>query len=76
MLRDKPTFECEWKIAKVLRPLAQGPLTRNQAKAATGLARRATLDGVTPRQSIPEGPEWVVSLSLRLLARSEILNKK
>jgi hypothetical protein len=37
MLRDKPSFECEWKLAKVLSPLAQGPLTRNQAKAAEGL---------------------------------------
>ena len=27
MLRDKPSGEREWKIAKVLRPLAQGPLT-------------------------------------------------
>jgi hypothetical protein len=36
MLRDKPSFECESKIAKVLRPVAQGPLTHNQAKAATG----------------------------------------
>jgi hypothetical protein len=36
MLRDEPSLECEWKIAKVLRPVAQGPLTRHQAKAATG----------------------------------------
>jgi hypothetical protein len=32
MLRDKPSFECECKIAKVLRPL-----THRQAQVAEGL---------------------------------------
>jgi hypothetical protein len=36
-LRDKPSFECEWKIPKVLRPLAQYPLTHRQAQVAEGL---------------------------------------
>jgi len=37
MLRDKPSCECEWKISKVLRPLAQGPLTGSQAQVVAGL---------------------------------------
>ncbi|MEI6548454.1 MAG: hypothetical protein WCN85_15665 [Burkholderiales bacterium] len=37
MLRDKPSGEREWKIAKVLRPLAQGPLTGRQAQVVAGL---------------------------------------
>ena len=37
MLRDKPLGDCEWKIAKVLRPLAQGPLTDRQAQVVARL---------------------------------------
>jgi hypothetical protein len=37
MLRDKPSGEHESKIAKALRPLAQGRLTRRQAQVAEGL---------------------------------------
>jgi len=37
MLRDKPSGEREWKIAKVLRLLAQGPLTGSQAQVVAGL---------------------------------------
>jgi len=37
MLRDKPSGDREWKIAKVLRPLAQGPLTGSQAQVVAGL---------------------------------------
>jgi hypothetical protein len=36
MLRDKPSGFREWKIAKVLRSPAQGPLTRRQAQVAEG----------------------------------------
>jgi hypothetical protein len=32
-------------------------------KSRDGLARRATVDGVTPSQSIPAGPKWVFSRS-------------
>jgi hypothetical protein len=37
MLRDKPSGECERKIAKVLRPHTQGPLTVSQAQVVAGL---------------------------------------
>jgi hypothetical protein len=37
MLRDKPSGEREWKSAKVLRPLAQGALTRIHAQVPAGL---------------------------------------
>jgi hypothetical protein len=37
MLRDKPSGDREWKIAKVLHLRAQGPLTRRQAQVAEGL---------------------------------------
>jgi putative transposase len=37
MLRDKPSGDREWKIAKVLRPLAQGPLTGSQAQVVAGM---------------------------------------
>jgi hypothetical protein len=37
MLRDKPSGDREWKIAKVLHQRAQGPLTRRQAQIAGGL---------------------------------------
>jgi hypothetical protein len=59
---------CQWKAAKVLHPLAQRPLTHRQAQVAEGLL--GVHDGVTPEQSVPEGPESVSSRSLRLLARS------
>ena len=37
MLRDKPSGDREWKIAKVLHQRAQGPLTCRQAQVAGGL---------------------------------------
>lgn len=36
-MTSKPSSEREWRIAKVLRPLGNGPMTRAQATVAAGL---------------------------------------
>ena len=52
MLRDKLLSECELKIAKVLRPLAQRPLMHRLAQVAEGLLGVHPSTGHCPRSRL------------------------